>query len=45
MFTMLTVSRDSFVISLGLLYHLIRLETERLANEAFTSSPIVSSKQ
>ena len=29
----------------GLLYHLIRRDTGRLANEVFTSNPIVSSKQ
>ena len=35
---------NSFVISPGLLYHLIRRDSAQLANEAFTSSPIVSSK-
>ena len=34
-----------FVISPGLVYHLIRRDTGRLANEAFTSNLIVSSKQ
>ena len=34
-----------FVISLGLLYHMIRRDSELFANEAFTSSSIVSSKQ
>ena len=38
-------SENSFVTSPGLLYHLIRRDTGRLANEAFTSNPIVSSKQ
>ena len=37
--------QNSFVISSGLLYHLIRRDSRRLANEAFTSNPIVSSKQ
>ena len=32
-------------ITPGLLYHLIRSDSGRLANEAFTSNPIVSSKQ
>ena len=40
-----TFSQNSFVVSPGLLCHLIRRDTERLANEAFTSNPIVSSKQ
>ena len=34
-----------FVVSPGLLYHPIRRDTGRLTNEAFTSNPIVSSKQ
>ena len=34
-----------FVVSPGLLYHLIRRDTGQLTNEAFTSNPIVSSKQ
>ena len=38
-------SQNSFVISPGLLYHLIRRDSGRLANDAFTSNPIVSSKQ
>ena len=38
-------NQNSFVISPGLLYHLIRGNTGRLANEAFASNPIVSSKQ
>ena len=39
-------SQNSFVISPdGLLYHLIRHDTKRLTNEAFTSNPFVSSKQ
>ena len=37
--------QNSFVISPGLLYHLIRRNTGRLANEAITSNPIVSWKQ
>ena len=37
--------QNSFVISPGLLYHLIRRDGGRLSNEAFTSNPIVSSKQ
>ena len=36
---------SKFVISPGLLYHLIRRDSGRLANEAFSSNPIVSSKQ
>ena len=40
-----TFYQNSFVISPGLLYYLIRRNTRRLANEAFTSNPIVSSKQ
>ena len=35
-------SQNYFVISPGLLYHLIRRDSGRLANEAFTSNPIVS---
>ena len=38
-------SQNSFVILPGLSYHLIRRDSGRLANEAFTSSTIVSSKQ
>ena len=38
-------SQNYFVVSPGLLYHLIRRDSARLANEAFTSNPIVSSKQ
>ena len=38
-------SQNSFVIAPGLLHHLIRRDTGRLASEAFTSNPIVSSKQ
>ena len=38
-------SQNSFVISPGLLYHLIRRDTGRLANETFTSNPIVSLKK
>ena len=38
-------SQNSFVISPGSLYHLIKRDTGRLANEAFTSNPIVSSKK
>ena len=40
-------SQNSFVISSGLLwlYHLIRRDSGRLANEAFTSNAIVSLKQ
>ena len=37
--------QNSFVISPGLLYHLIRRDSGRLANEVFMSNPIVSSKQ
>ena len=40
-----SLSQKSFVISLGLLYQLIRRDSGRIANEAFTSNPIVSSKQ
>ena len=35
-------SQNSFVISSGMLYHLIRPDGGRLANEAFTSNPVVS---
>ena len=35
-------SQNSFVVSPGLLYNLIRRDTGQLANEAFTSNPIVS---
>ena len=38
-------SQNSFIISPGFLYHLIRWDTGRLKNEAFTSNSIVSSKQ
>ena len=37
--------QNSFAISPGLLYHLIRGDYGRLVNEAFTSNPIVSLKQ
>ena len=37
--------QNSFVISPDSLYHLIRRDTGRLPNEAFTSNPIISSKQ
>ena len=37
--------QNSFVISPGSLYHLIRRDPGRLTNEAFTANPIVSSKQ
>ena len=37
--------QNSFVLSSGLLYHLIRRDTGRLANETFTSNPIVSLKE
>ena len=37
-------TQNSFVISPGLLYHLIRRDTGGLGNEAFTSD-LVSSKQ
>ena len=37
--------QTSFVISPGLLYHLIRRNTGRLTNKAFTSNSIVSLKQ
>ena len=37
--------QNSFVISPGLLYHLIRCNYGRLAHKAFTSNPIVSLKQ
>ena len=38
-------SQNSFVILPGLLYHLIRRDSGRLANETFESCPIVSLKQ
>ena len=38
-------SQNSFVISPGFLYQLIRRGSGRLGNEAFTSKSIVSSKQ
>ena len=38
-------SQNYFVIRPGLLYHLIRRNTGRLANEVFTSNPIDSSKK
>ena len=41
----ITFYQNYFVIPLGFLYHLIRRDSGRLANEAFTSNPIVSSKQ
>ena len=37
--------QKTFVLSPGLLYHLIRRETGRFANDAFPSNPIISSKQ
>ena len=37
--------QNPFVLSPGQLYHLIRRDTGRLANEAFTANPIVPSKQ
>ena len=37
--------QNSFVISTGLVYYLIRRDSGRLANEAFKSNSIVSSKQ
>ena len=37
--------QNSFVISPDLLYHLIRRNNGRFANEAIASNPIVSSKQ
>ena len=37
--------QNSLVISPGLLYHLIRSDSGRLASKAFTSNLIVSSKQ
>ena len=37
--------QNSFVISHGSLYHLIRGDSGRLASEAFTSNPVVSLKQ
>ena len=37
--------QNCFVISPGPLYHLIRRDSGRLSNEAFTSNPIISSKQ
>ena len=37
--------QNSFVMSPGSLYHLIRRDSGRLANEALTSNPIVFSKQ
>ena len=41
----ITFSQNSFVISPGLSYHLIRRDYGRLADETFASNPIVSSKQ
>ena len=38
-------SQNYFVISPGLLYHLIRRDTGQLANEVFTANPIVSSRK
>ena len=38
-------SQNSIVISPRLLYHPIKRDTGRLANEAFSSNPIVSSNQ
>ena len=37
--------QNSFVVSAGLLCHLIRRDYGRLANKAFTSNPFVSLKQ
>ena len=37
--------QNSFVISPGLLYYLIRRDVGRLANEAFSSNPIFTSKR
>ena len=41
----ITFSQNSFVISPGLLYDLIKRDTGRLENETFTLNLIVSSKQ
>ena len=41
----MTFYQNSFVISPGLLYQLIRRDTGGLANEAFPSNAVVSSKQ
>ena len=41
----IAIYQNSFVISHGSLYHLIRRDLGRLENEAFTSNPIVSFKQ
>ena len=41
----LNILLSKFVISRGLLYHLIRRDSGRLEYDAFTSNPIVSSKQ
>ena len=38
-------SQNSFVISPGLLYHLIRRDNRWLVNETFMSNPFVSSKK
>ena len=38
-------SQKSFVLSPGLLYHLIRRDSGRLANKVFTSNPIFSLKE
>ena len=38
-------SQKSFVLSPGLLYHLIRHDSGRVANKVFTSNPIVSLKE
>ena len=38
-------SKNSFVISPGLLHHLIRRDIGRLVNDAFTSNPIISLAQ
>ena len=37
--------QKKFLISPGLLYHLIKCDNGRLGNEAFTSNRIASSKQ
>ena len=41
----LAFCQNPFVISPGSLYHLIRRNSRRLANEAVTSNPIIPSKQ
>ena len=44
-FQFVIFNQNSFVIPPGLLYHLIRRDSGRLANESFTSNLIVSPKQ